>query len=44
MAALQRLKADLAVGDDLQRIFDGAAKWKRMLDESGAGGRGRGES
>ena len=43
-AALQRLKADLAVGDDLQRIFDGAAKWKRILDESGTGGRGRGES
>jgi len=43
-AALQRLKADLAVGDDLQRIFDGAARWKRTLDESGTGGRGRGES
>lgn len=39
-AALQRLRADLTVGDDLRRIFDDAAKWKRTLDESGAGGRG----
>ena len=39
-AALQRLKADLTVGDDLRRIFDDAAKWKRTLDESGAGDRG----
>lgn len=39
-AALQRLKADLTFGEDLQRIFDDAAKWKRTLDESEAGGRG----
>ena len=39
-AALQRLKTDLPVGDDLQRIFDDAAKWKRTLDESEFGGRG----
>ncbi len=38
-AALQRLKADLTVGDDLRRIFDDAAKWKRTLDGSDAGGR-----
>ena len=39
-AALQRLKADLTVGEDLQQIFDDAAKWKRTLDESESGGRG----
>ncbi len=39
-AALQRLKADLTVGEDLQQIFDDAAAWKRTLDESESGGRG----
>ena len=40
MAALQRLKTDLMVGDDLQQVFDDAAAWKRTLDESETGGRG----
>ncbi len=40
MAVLQRLKADLAAGEQLQQIFDEAAAWKRTLDDSDAGGRG----
>jgi prephenate dehydrogenase len=39
-AALERLKTDLAVGQELQRVFDDAAKWKRTLDESESDGRG----
>jgi prephenate dehydrogenase len=34
IAALQRLKADLASGQELQRVFDSAEKWKRVLDAS----------
>jgi len=33
--ALQRLKADLTEGHELQRVFDASAVWKRALDESG---------
>jgi prephenate dehydrogenase len=32
-AALQRLKADLMIGNELQRTFDSAAIWKRVLDD-----------
>jgi prephenate dehydrogenase len=32
-SALQQLKQDLAKGDDLQRVFDSAGKWKRLLDQ-----------
>jgi prephenate dehydrogenase len=32
-AALQQLKRDLAAGDDLQRVFDSARKWKHTLDQ-----------
>jgi prephenate dehydrogenase len=32
--ALQRLKADLSAGQELQRVFDSAEKWKRVLDAS----------
>ena len=38
--ALQRLKADLTDGQELQRVFESAAAWKRALDDSGS----RGES
>jgi prephenate dehydrogenase len=34
IAALQRLKADLSSGQELQRVFDSAEKWKRVLDAS----------
>jgi prephenate dehydrogenase len=34
IAALQRLRADLASGQELQRVFDSAEKWKRVLDAS----------
>jgi prephenate dehydrogenase len=39
-AVLQRLKADLTVGQELQQVFDEAAAWKRTLDDSDSGGRG----
>jgi prephenate dehydrogenase len=39
-AVLQRLKTDLAVGLELQQVFDEAAAWKRTLDDSESGGRG----
>ncbi len=39
-AALQSLKTDLSAGQQLQRVFDDAAEWKRILDESESGGRG----
>ena len=32
--ALQRLKADLTDGLELERVFDHAASWKRTLDRS----------
>lgn len=32
--SLQRLKADLATGQELQRVFDSAEQWKRVLDAS----------
>jgi prephenate dehydrogenase len=32
-AVLQQLKRDLAIGDDLLRVFDSAAKWKQALDQ-----------
>jgi prephenate dehydrogenase len=34
IAALGRLKRDLASGDDLQAVFAAAAAWKKQLDES----------
>ena len=34
LVALQRLKADLTDGQELQRVFESAAAWKRALDES----------
>lgn len=37
-AALQRLKTDLTVGHELQKVFDAASTWKRVLDDSEAGG------
>ena len=40
IAALQRLKTDLTVGQELQQVFDAAAAWKRTLDDSDSGGRG----
>lgn len=40
IAALKRLKTDLTVGQELQRVFDAAAAWKRTLDDSDSGGRG----
>jgi len=40
--ALQRLKTDLTVGQELQRVFDAAAQWRRTLDEYEV--RGHGES
>jgi prephenate dehydrogenase len=33
IVALQRLKTDLAAGDELQRVFDAAAQWKRTLED-----------
>lgn len=32
-SALQRLKEDLTVGDELQRVFDAAEQWKRTLED-----------
>jgi prephenate dehydrogenase len=32
IAALERLKQDLAAGDELTKIFDSAARWKRGLE------------
>lgn len=40
IAVLQRLKTDLAAGQELQQIFDEAAVWKQTLDDSASGGRG----
>ena len=40
IVALQRLKTDLTVGQELQQVFDAAAAWKRTLDDSESGGRG----
>lgn len=34
IAVLQRLKLDLATGDELQRIFDASGQWKAALEES----------
>jgi prephenate dehydrogenase len=31
---LQRLKADLSGGDELQRVFESAAQWRSRLDGS----------
>jgi prephenate dehydrogenase len=33
IVALQRLKTDLTAGDELQRVFDAAAQWKRTLED-----------
>lgn len=33
-ATLQRLKADLTTGDELQKVFDAARRWKATLEES----------
>jgi prephenate dehydrogenase len=33
VVALQRLKADLVIGNELQRVFDSAGMWKRVLDD-----------
>jgi prephenate dehydrogenase len=33
-ATLQRLKADLTTGDELQKVFDSARQWKAALEES----------
>jgi prephenate dehydrogenase len=33
-ASLQRLKADLTTGDELQKVFDSARRWKAALEES----------
>ena len=33
-SALQRLKADLTTGDELQRVFDAARHWKAALEDS----------
>jgi prephenate dehydrogenase len=35
---LQRLRADLTVGQELQQVFDAAAAWKLQLDQSEGGG------
>ena len=40
--ALQRLKSDLTDGQELERVFDRAASWKRTLD--GSDDEDRGES
>jgi prephenate dehydrogenase len=34
IGALQRLRADLANGDELERIFESAARWKQVLEEA----------
>jgi prephenate dehydrogenase len=34
IASLKRLKSDLTVGHELERVFDAAGKWKRILDEA----------
>jgi prephenate dehydrogenase len=34
IAALEQLRADLRSGDDLLRIFESAARWKRLLEGS----------
>ncbi len=39
IGALERLKADLAQGDELQRTFDAACAWKRLLDGQEPSGR-----
>jgi prephenate dehydrogenase len=33
-ATLQRLKADLTMGDELQKVFESARRWKATLEES----------
>jgi len=38
-AVLQRLKNDLRVGEELQRVFDLAGEWKRILDDPKTAGR-----
>jgi prephenate dehydrogenase len=38
LVALHRLKADLTDGQELQRVFESAAAWKRTLDESEGSG------
>jgi prephenate dehydrogenase len=38
LVALQRLKADLTDGQELQRVFESAAAWKCALDESESSG------
>jgi prephenate dehydrogenase len=37
IGALQRLKADVGAGKELERVFESAAKWKRVLDRSDGG-------
>jgi prephenate dehydrogenase len=32
--ALERLKSDLGTGDELQRVFDAAGRWKNALEDS----------
>lgn len=32
---LQRLRSDLAAGRELERVFNDAADWKRVLEASG---------
>jgi prephenate dehydrogenase len=33
-SALQRLKADLTAGEELQRVFDEAGRWKQLLESA----------
>ena len=37
IVTLQKLKADLTAGDELQRVFDAAAQWKRTLEDPDPG-------
>jgi prephenate dehydrogenase len=37
IAALQRLRADVGAGKELERVFESAGKWKRVLDRSDGG-------
>ncbi len=37
IVALQRLKSDIGVGKELERVFESAGKWKRVLDRSDGG-------
>jgi prephenate dehydrogenase len=37
IGALQRLKTDVGVGQELERMFEAAGKWKRVLDRSDGG-------